>query len=599
MICRTRFSARLIPFLIVLTTLACNASESIPPSSSSSIPGPTTVTSATPSAQPFASPDLAARPQIWFGPLDPSPPSADRPYSGELDYFNLFAPGADWDRAAGGIHVFKFYGGWLDRSATLAELEPIIADLQRRGLGIAFEGGPLTPTSECTGVIEGFAGPAEGGNAARRIKDAGGTLDYVDLEHPYDAVTFSNAPEPCRYSPERAAQDVALYVQAIRNEFPDARFGAVETANNDPDQVARWVEAYRTVMGEDLAYFNFDLNYDDPNWARNAKAIEDYLHGRGIEFGMFYRGDESDTTDAEWVAKAEERFVAYEVLAGGHPDRAIFQSWHPHPEHLLPESDPSTFTHLVDRYLRARTELTVEAPSGPGPSQTITGTLSDAAGAALANAEVRLRFTPLAGPGLAFRYTLTGTVPAGATQADVGYRVNTECSCSGATELTLYQVRYTEGSGSSNLVPNGNFAKGWNGWGPWGDGTWELVPGDLGSGTGLHVTARAGQAAAINSGRFAVSGGATFTVTFLARVSPTTHGSGYFDVVFLDAHQELHRFMIPLEPASADVGQAMTDASGRFQIQFDVPISGRAALTARYAGDDLYWPAFGETRYRP
>jgi hypothetical protein len=600
MMCRMCFVRRLFPFLIACVTVACSSPEPIAPSIPPSIPGPTTASlpmpslELSPTPEPFPTPDLAERPQIWFGPLDPSPPDADRPYSGRLDFFNLFAPGAAWEQAARGIQVFKFYGGWLARSATLSELEPAIADLQRRGLGIAFEGGPLTPTSQCTGAIEGFAGPVEGGSAARRIQQAGGTLDYVDLEHPYDAVTFSDVPQACRYSPERAAQDVALYVQAIRNLFPNARFGAVETANNDPDQVARWVEAYRAVMGEDLAYFNFDLNYNDPNWAQNAKAIEDYLHGRGIEFGMFYRGDETDTTDAQWVAKAEERFVAYEVGAGGHPDRAIFQSWHPHPEHLLPESDPSTFTHLIDRYLRTRTELTLEAPSGSLPSQTIAGTLADAAGSPLADAVVQLRTTPLEGPGLAFGYTITGTVPDGATQADVGYRVNTECGCSGVGEFSLYRVRYTEGTGTLNLVPNGNFARAWEGWGAWGEGARKLVPSDLGSGTALHVTARAGQVAAINSSRFAVRGGAPFTVTFLARVSPATHGSGYFDLIFLDARQELRRFMIPLEPAPADLGQATTDSSGRFQMPFDAPISGRAMLSARYAGDDIYWPAYGE-----
>ena len=315
-------------------------------------------------------------------------------------------------------------------------------------------------------------------------------------------------------------------------------------------------------MGEDLAYFNFDLNYHDPNWAQDAKAIEDYLHGRGIEFGMFYRGDETDTTDAQWVAKAEERFVAYEVIAGGHPDRAIFQSWHPHPEHLLPESDPSTFTYLIDRYLRKRTALTLEAPSDSTPSQTIAGTLADADGSPLEDAVVEIHIAPLEGPGLASEYTITGTVPDGAIQADVGYRVNTECDCSGVGDFSLYEVRYTEGSGGSNLVPNGNFARAWEGWGAWGDGAWELVAGDLGSGTALHVTAQAGQPAAINSGRFAVSGGVPFTVTFLARVSPETQGSGYFDLIFLDASQELRRFMIPLETATANLGQARTDSSG-------------------------------------
>lgn len=546
------------------------------------------------SPEPLPTPDLLARPQVWFGPLDPSPPNADRPYSGRLDFYNLFSVEAPWERAAQGTHVFKFYGGWLARSVTVDQLEPVVADLKRRGLGIAFEGGPLTPTGQCTGAIEGFAGPAEGSSAAVRILQAGGTLNYVDLEHPYDAVTFSNAPQACRYTPEQTAQDVARYVQAIRSIFPNALFGAVETANNDVNQVARWVEAYRTVMGEDLAYFNFDLDYHDPNWPQEAKAVEDYLHERGIEFGMFYRGDETDATDAEWVARAEERFVAYEAIAGGHPDRAVFQSWHPHPEHLLPESDPTTFTYLVDRYLRTRATLTLEAaPSAAAP--TLSGTLEGADGSPLADAAVEIRMMPLDGPGLAYEYTLSGTVPVGAIQADVGYRVNTECNCAGTSEFTLYRVRYTDSAGGSNLVPNGNFAGGWDGWGAWGyEGAWDLKPSDLGSGVALYVATQPGQAAAINSARFAPHGGTPFTVTFLARVSPQSKGSGYFDVVFLDASQELQRVTIPLEAAMVSLGQASTDQSGAYQIQADEPITSRVSIQAWYPGDETYWPAYTE-----
>ena len=204
-------------------------------------------------------------------------------------------------------------------------------------------------------------------------------------------------------SPTWSAEDVKRYVDAIRAVFPDAQFGAVETANHD----------------------------------------------------------------------------VQEVVAGGRPDRVILQSWNPHPERLLPESDPTTFTGLINRYLRDRTALTLEGEPG---SLALTGALTDSQGAPLAGEIVELSLTPLAGPGLITEYTMSGTVPQGTVQADVGYRVNTECDCSGPSKFTLYEVRYAEVAGGANLVPNSSFANGLAGWGAWGTGSDEAPPSDIGSG---------------------------------------------------------------------------------------------------------------------
>jgi hypothetical protein len=587
-------AVRLAGLALLAAALACNRPLEEPPASQTGTPAPAPASATEPAAEPAGSLDLSHRPQIWFGPLDPAPPDSNRPYSGALDYFDLFQPEAPWRQAASGIHVFKLYGGWLDRAATIPELEAIVADLQRRGLGIAFEGGPLTPTAQCTGVIEGFAGPVEGGNAARKLQQAGGTLHYVDLEHPYDAVKFSGAPVACSYAPERAAQDVRRYVEAIRAIFPGAQFGAVETANHDVQEVATWVEAYRAVLGEDLAYFSFDLNYHRPNWAAEARAIEDYLRSRGIEFGLFYRGDEDAGSDAEWVATAEARFVEYEVVAGGQPDRVILQSWHPHPERLLPETDPTTFTALINRYLRQRTVLALDAQPSAAGGLELAGSLQEASGAQLPGASVELSLTPLDGAGLVSDYTLVGTVPSGAVQADVGYRVNTECDCSGPSEFTLYEVRYSEGVDGPNRVPNPRFANGLEGWGVWGSGSANLVASDQGSGRALHVRAGPDQDAAINSGRFAVQAGAEFRLTFVARVAPRSPGSGYFDVIFLGPSREVRRFQIPLQAATLALGQTAADGAGHFVLVLDQAPDQPTALRAWYPGDGQRWPSYAE-----
>ena len=120
---------------------------------------------------------------------------------------------------------------------------------------------------------------------------------------------------------------------------------------------------------------------------------------------------------------------------------------------------------------------------------------------------------PVSGQGLSFEYTLTGTVPAGATEADVGYRVNLECGCSGPADFVLYEVRYMEGDETVNRIPNPNFGQGYDGWGSWGDAVWNLEPSDVGEGRAQHVTATPGQGAAINSAKFPTTSGARFTVT--------------------------------------------------------------------------------------
>jgi hypothetical protein len=83
-------------------------------------------------------------------------------------------------------------------------------------------------------------------------------------------------------------------------------------------------------------------------------------------------------------------------------------------------------------------------------------------------------------------------------------------------------------------------------------------------------------------------------VTFEARVSPLSRGSGYFDVIFLDASQELRRFRIPLEAATVTLGQAVTDQAGGFEIQVNETPTSSTSFQGWYPGDDRYWPAYAE-----
>ena len=238
----------------------------------------------------------------------------------------------------------------------------------------------------------------------------------------------------------------------------------------------------------------------------------------------------------------------------------------------------------------SKTLATKLSLSPPGGSQQVTGTLKDQAGVPIAGATIEVAVTALDGAGLFAQYTLTGTVPAGATQADVGFRVNTECGCAGTSDLILYQALYVQGGEKTNRVPNSNFTQGLNGWGSWGTGTARLEPSDQGQGQRLHVTVASSQTAAINSTRFPVSAGATYTLTFSARVDPVSAGSGYFDIVFLNLSKEATRRQIPLKAATVGIGSTTTDKDGAFRFTLSQIASGKFLLEARYSGDKQYLP---------
>jgi hypothetical protein len=531
--------------------------------------------------------DMTKRPQIWFGPLDPWSWEQHLPGEGPFEFYDLFTEEAPWETAAAAVQVMRLYPAWLEHYATSAQLRTVIADLQRRGIAITFESGPLTETPRCNAAtVEGFSGPGPARAIAERVRDAGGTLYGMDLEHGFDAATFDDL--ACRMTPIEIARDALNTIEAVRAIFPEVRVGSIETANLDAEAVAAWLEAYHEATGTELDYFHLDVNYLRPDWAARAREIEDHVRSRGIEFGIIYLGAEEDSSDEAWLARAEERMVHYEVVHGGRPDHAVFQSWHEHPRRLLPDSEPGTFTNLILRYLRSRTTLQAAIERG-----VISGSLLDADGAPLAGANLTIQAEATTGAGLITEYTIAGTVPEGVSGADVGYRINTECGCSGTIDLMLYESRYSEQDSTVNLVPNGGFGREWESWGAWGTASYSLVASGRDGGRALSVSASPGHDAGLNSGLFPVTPGAAFEVTFTAKVSPGSEGSGYFHIIFHDAAGERQRLTIPLQPGRLDLGGVTTGPDGRFETSVDELTD--MGFRVGFGGDDDNWPAVAWT----
>ena len=531
---------------------------------------------------------LSSRPLVWFAPLGPR---ADHMgFGGSVDYYDLFKPGAAWPIAASRVDVFMVYATWVDYYSTDAELRQVVEGVAARGLVLGLEIGGLTPSDACGSNVEGFDASLD---PIRRIQAAGGSVGVVQFDEVYAGGHVYDGPNACRWPVERVASGVADFVRTLRTVTPDVMVGDVEPmwANVSASDLGAWMDAYREAAGEPFEFFHLDADWGLADWPERALAATKEAQARGIPVGLIYNGGDAGS-DKAWNDAAFERIETYEGRLGGRPDQIVFQSWTDHPDHVLPESDPTTFTGLLSAYFGDRSALSVGTVRAPGAGRLeVDGSLLDTDGAPVPNATVTLTATPLDGSYQELR--LDGRVPAEATSAVVALRVNEEGAGPGPADLTLYEVRYSEGGAKTNRVPNPRFGHGLDLWGAGGSGVVRTRPSDRGSGWMLRVEATPSQSVGINSGEFGVTAGAEYRFSVAARIPVDSIGSAYLAVVFLHG-TEVARYRIHLAPLAVSLGHAATDPSGGFRIAAADLEPGGYRLRLEYAGDASHWPAHAE-----
>jgi hypothetical protein len=259
---------------------------------------------------------------------------------------------------------------------------------------------------------------------------------------------------------------------------------------------------------------------------------------------------------------------------------------------------------------KIRSVLTLTETGLSSASRMANGTLADANGTPIAGASISLTDVPVGGV-FSQQYQLAGQPPVGATQAVVGFRVNSDDPVAlwpgyffagpGDSKFSLYQVSYVQPADGIQRVPNGDFLSGSASWLP--QGRAEVVPSDRGAGQMVQVVATQSQVASLDSMPFPISEGAAFQVTFSARIAPSSIGGGYFFLAFLDAGGgvvhlpaesagALPSESIPLEPGRATLGTSTTDVAGNFQLSLTSLGTSPVILEATYTGDAQHWPGY-------
>jgi hypothetical protein len=516
-------------------------------------------------------------PDTWFAPMGAT---TAIPVQGAADYFDLFTSAAAWANAAGHVTVFKMYAGMLDLDD--ATLTAMFADLKRRHIAFAIEWGPLDEPNRC-GIGEGFDGTLAL-HYAERIRDLGGSLQYIAFDEPFDGGALYEGPNACHWTPGETAQNAAKNLAQVQSVFPDVVAGDIEVLPNGAaldswlEGYEQWVDAWQAVTGKPLAFFHFDVDWSS-DWKPAATALSRALAARHIPIGHIYNGDDG-ASDTAWMTLAEDHMTDFETHGALVPDQAIFQSWQAYPKHLLPETNPTSFTYLIDRYFRARSALTLSSTATAGQ-----GMLSERLGP-LGGSSVALTGAPLTGTGQTSAYTYSGTVPAGTQYLVFGARVAIENCSSVPLPAEFYLTDFTLDAGAAGQI-HADFTNQLNGWGIWGNASIAQV-----EQSSLHVQVTPLETMGLNSNSLPfAAAGAAYTFTVNAMIPLGSRGDGCVIAVFQDGSlQELSRAVMQIVPLPVTLATLQTDSNGAFAFNL-APQPAPFELWADYAGSSTLWPA--------
>ncbi len=289
-----------------------------------------------------------ARPAIWLAPLHPNPRVTGH---GTPDYFGLFQPGAPWDIVRANTAVFQIYIDLLRRGSD-NDIRSVIGFVKRQGLSLGVEMPVLTHAGWCQPgeVRTRWMLPL-----LERLKRLGGELSYVAMLGPLVDGHVYTKQFYCHLPTYEVALDAAATVHGVQRLFPAVKIGDVEPlASHDdyptPNEFKDWFEAFKRAAGTPIAFIDLDIRWN-LDWKTALKQVMTIARNSGVDVGVIYHGDPSASTsvDVSHFLTKHEHEVEQELNL--HPQQVVFQSWLNVPDHVLPESDPTSLTGMVFHYL--------------------------------------------------------------------------------------------------------------------------------------------------------------------------------------------------------------------------------------------------------
>lgn len=248
----------------------------------------------------------------------------------DTDVEQLFEAGASWSDVESDLTAFKLFGQiftYLTTQQTI-QLEENIQSINGTGVPIILETGVL-PETGLGGAgygIEGFDGSFineieqlawdQWYAAQEGITIA--PLAYVSMDEPlYYGSIYSGTSDVdgvTGYAPQwsiaTVAADVAAELKAAQVYDPTIQFGDIEPIPEvDAAEVAQWVADYKADTGENLAFFQADVQWNQAGWQTQLEQISAVLKANGIALDIIIDGDGTGTA-SQWTDQALTNLIA-------------------------------------------------------------------------------------------------------------------------------------------------------------------------------------------------------------------------------------------------------------------------------------------------
>jgi len=252
------------------------------------------------------------------------------------------------------VKVIQFAPTNVDR-ATDSDLQQAVSDIKRRKLELAVGTGLLIRSNRCQSKSEAYVDQGALERLFDKLRRNGADVKYVTMDEPYFYGHRDSSPTACHQSAQALAQALVQGIAVVRKYFPSAKIGTDEVVDaSEPwvQQLVGWVDTYRSVTGELLAYIHADEDWSEAS-LRNLVPLATALKQRHVPFGVIYDADRfNNNSDDNWSRNTISHFAKVETELGLHPNHAVIETWVRSPSHMLPENQPGTFTNVVLQYIQ-------------------------------------------------------------------------------------------------------------------------------------------------------------------------------------------------------------------------------------------------------
>jgi hypothetical protein len=274
------------------------------------------------------------------------------------DAGSMWTPDAPWKTVAGAVRVIQFPPTSVDRARD-NDLREAFADIKRRNIAFAVGTGLLIRSDRCRAKTEAYVDQKTMEALFDKLRRNGADVKYVTMDEPFYYGHRDSSPTSCHESPQALAQALKESMAIVRKYFPNARFGADEVVDASRpwvQELVEWVDTFKAVTGEPLAYIHTDLDWKEGS-VRNLVPLVAALKQRHVALGIIYDADSANNNnDENWSGNTISHFAKAESGLGVHPDHAVIETWVKTPTRMLPENQPGTFTNVVLQYIQHYTK---------------------------------------------------------------------------------------------------------------------------------------------------------------------------------------------------------------------------------------------------